>query len=403
MIYLIQVTLYTAILYLVYLAFLKNRSDHQWSRAYLLVNMILPFVLPFISMPVFEQNGATIAEVMLPVVNVSTELSTKAASIGILPVIYLSVSSLLLGYFIAQAVQIVMFIRRHTFETAGNMRLIRNTGMGPGSWFNYIFIPAEGADTAVLAHEEAHVRHRHSYDIVLMRLVQCVAWPNVMLLFIAKELKTVHEFQADAVAGNNTETYGTTLLNELFHTKHFSLSHTFFHHPIKRRIMMLQKNKPHAGKTKVVALSLLLVTSMLYVQCSKDVMPAPDATANGPKIEKNADGVYNYVEQGAEFDGDLVAYLVENIKYPKDAQQERIEGRVVVRFIVDEQGNIINAKTVNVKKVDERLSKAAIDVVSNMPKWKPAMHNGKKVKVYYTLPISYKLNTPETPSADPKG
>lgn len=406
MIYLIQVTLYTALLYLVYLAFLKNKSDHNWSRAYLLLNMVLPFVLPLISMPVFEQNSTMIAEVMLPVVNVSTDVSDKAASIGVLPILYISISCLLLGYVLAQAVHVTMFIKRHPFEKTGNIRLIRNTSMGPGSWFNYVFIPATDADAAVLAHEEAHVRHKHSYDIVLMRLIQCVAWPNVILFFIAKELKTVHEFQADAVAGTNMETYGTTLLNELFHTKHFSLSHTFFHHPIKRRIMMLQKNKSHAGKMKVVTLSLLLVTSMLYVQCTKDSDSAAkskneelkeDEIANklygkGLKIEKlDPDAPPHELEYDVapEFGSDLMEYMAKNIKYPKKAQKEKIEGRVVVKFVVDEEGNVTNPKIV--RSPDQSLSDAALDVINNMPKWKPGEMKGKRVKVSLTLPVSFKL------------
>ena len=64
MIYLIQATFYTAIFYMVYLLFLKNRTDHSWSRAYLLMNMTLPFVLPLISLPVFNNQRNAIHEVM---------------------------------------------------------------------------------------------------------------------------------------------------------------------------------------------------------------------------------------------------------------------------------------------------------------------------------------------------
>lgn len=411
MIYLIQVTFYSAILYMVYLLFLKNRTDHNWSRAYLLVNMTLPFAIPFISLPYFEQNSNAVAQVMLPVVNIGAEVSDKANAISVLPTIYIALSSVLLGYLIAQAVQITLFLKRHDWEKLGNVRLIRNTSMGPGSWFNYVFIPKDDADNAVLAHEKAHVHFRHSYDVVLMRLIQCFAWPNVMTWIIAKELKTVHEFQADAIAGSNKATYGETLLNELFHTKHFSLSHTFFHHPIKRRIMMLQKNKSHAGKMKVVTLSLLLVTGMLFVQCSKDVAGGStedkrssdsEAVAKklygegvklNPKSEIDANGIYNVVDKMPEFDGDLMKFLGSNIKYPEQAKKDKIEGRVVVKFVIDENGNVANALIL--KSPDQSLSDAALAVVNSMPKWKPGENKGKKVKVYFTLPIQYKMESPE--------
>jgi TonB family protein len=392
MIYLIQVTMYAAILYMVYLLFLKNKTDHNWSRAYLLVNMVLPFALPFISLSIFEQNSDAVAAVILPVVTIGAEVSEKASAISVLPIIYIAISCTLLGYLIAQAVQITLFLKRHESEKLGNIRLIRNTSMGPGSWFSYVFIPKEDADEAVLQHERAHVRFGHSYDIVLMRLIQCFAWPNILIWVIAKELKTVHEFQADAVAGNNKATYGETLLNELFHTKHFSLSHTFFHHPIKRRIMMLQKNKSHAGKMKVITLSLLMVTGMIFVQCSKDTAPQT-ATISLPEQTKDKNGVYNMVDKMPEFNGDLMKYMVNNIKYPESAKTKKIEGRVVVKFVVDEKGNVAKAEVL--KSPDQTLSDAALAVVNTMPKWIPGENKGKKVKVYFTLPISYRLETPE--------
>jgi TonB family protein len=356
------------------------------------MNMILPFALPFVSLPYFEQNSKVVAQVMLPVVTIGSAVSEKANTISILPTIYIAISSILLGYLIAQAVHITLFLKRHTAEKIGNIKLIRNTAMGPGSWFSYVFIPKTDADHAVLAHEKAHVHFRHSYDVVLMRIMQCVAWPNIMTWIIAKELKTVHEFQADAVAGNNKATYGETLLNELFHTKHFSLSHTFFHHPIKRRIMMLQKNKSHVGKMKVVTLSLLMVTGMLYVQCSKDNIPQTE-TVSLPEQTKDKNGVYSVVDQMPEFDGNLMEYLGKNIKYPEKAKNEKIEGRVVIKFVIDEKGAVTNAEVV--KSPNQQLSDAALAVVNGMPKWKPGETKGKKVKVYYTLPIMYKLDSPE--------
>ena len=394
MIYLIQATCYTAILHLVYLLFLKNRSDHQWSRLYLLLNMILPFLLPLISMPIFERNNAAITQVMLPVVTIGAQVSEQAKQINVLPIIYIGISSVLLGYFIAQAVQIMLFVKRNFSERTGKIKLIRSTGMGPGSWFNYVFIPGTEADAAVLKHEEAHVHFKHSYDIVFIRLLQCVAWPNVMLFLIMKELKTVHEFQADAVAAKNKETYNTTLLNELFHTKHFSLSHTFFHHPIKRRIMMLQKNKSHAGKKKVVTLLMLLMTGMLYIQCTKNVS-AKTAAINPEEEKIDASGAYNVVDKMPRFyyTSDVGTFMMQNIQYPEAAKTNKIGGRVVVKFIVDEEGKVTNAEIL--ESPDKSLSDAALAAVNKMPTWIPGEKDGKKVKVYYTLPMSF---VPEMPT-----
>lgn len=379
---------------MVYLLFLKNRTDHQWSRAYLLLNMVLPFVLPLVSLPIFERNNAAITEVVLPVVSIGAQVSEQARNINVLPIIYIGISSVLLGYLLAQAFRIMLFIKRHPSERSGKIRLIRSSGMGPGSWFSYVFIPEGDADAAVLKHEEAHVHYRHSYDIVFTRLLQCVAWPNVMLFLIMKELRTVHEFQADAVAARDKRTYNATLLNELFYTKHFSLSHTFFHHPIKRRIMMLQRNRTNASKLRVVTFTMLLMTGMLYIQCTKNVSAQPAANQTE---EQKADvaGVYTVADKMPRFyyTSDLPGFLRQHIRYPETALANKKGGRVVVKFVVDEEGKVRDARVL--ESPDQTLSETALAVVNKMPQWIPGEKDGKKVKVYYTLPISF---VPEMPT-----
>jgi TonB family protein len=392
MLYFIQTSFYAAILYLVYLIFMKNKTGHSWSRVYLLMNMVLPFILPLVQIKGLQTDDATISSVILPVVSIGTNVSSKAESIELLPAVYMAVSFILLGYLLAQALQLVLFLRRHTAEKNGNVYLLRGTGMGPGSWFNYIFIPAEDASEAVMKHERAHILLRHSYDIIFSRLLLCFAWPNLMLWLIVNELKTVHEFQADAVAGTDNRDYSKSLLNELFHTKHFTLTHTFSNHQIKRRIMMLQNNAP-TGKMKVVVLSLLTVTTMLYVQCSKDMSAPVTASA-----EKDKDGVYTRVDKMPEFSGGnyLSSYMADKLQYPESAIAKNIEGIVQVRFIVDESGNIKDPQVTSTP--DAALAEAALAAVKGMPKWKPGENKGRKVKVYCTLPVSFMLNRPKQAS-----
>lgn len=85
----------------------------------------------------------------------------------------------------------------------------------------------------------------------------------------------------------------------------------------------------------------------------------------------------------------LVQFLVHTIKYPADAQRDRIEGRVVVNFIVDVDGSI--SDIVVVKPVHPSLDEEAKRVVSLMPKWKPGRKDGINVRVKYTLPLTFQL------------
>lgn len=140
--------------------------------------------------------------------------------------------------------------------------------------------------------------------------------------------------------------------------------------------------------------------------------PQKEITASGPKDEKgDPDGidpgivapstgtgvvdapppptVFSYVEQMPVSGYDIPSYLGKNIKYPDAARENNIEGRVVVKFVVNEDGHISEVQVV--RGIGGGCDEEAKRVVQAMPPWKPGKQNGKAVKVYFTLPIQFKL------------
>ncbi|MBQ8115041.1 MAG: energy transducer TonB [Prevotella sp.] len=110
--------------------------------------------------------------------------------------------------------------------------------------------------------------------------------------------------------------------------------------------------------------------------------------------EKNRgkDFVFDVVEKMPSFPGGYQAlfdYLDKNIKYPAKAVKNKIQGRVIVQFTVDEKGRLSDIKVV--KSVEPSLNAEAVRVVKSMPRWNPGMQNGKAVKVRYTLPVTFRL------------
>lgn len=97
--------------------------------------------------------------------------------------------------------------------------------------------------------------------------------------------------------------------------------------------------------------------------------------------------VFKYVEQMPEPEYDVQKYLSENIYYPDDAYALNINGKVLIEFIVMEDGSITNARIV--KSVYPPLDSEALRVVSRMPGWKPGRQNGKAVNIYFTVPITF--------------
>lgn len=115
---------------------------------------------------------------------------------------------------------------------------------------------------------------------------------------------------------------------------------------------------------------------------------APEVEAE----EVDEDIIVDHVEHMPEFPGGMTAlmkYLGSNIKYPSISQEVGSQGRVIVQFVVNKDGTIVNPTVV--RGVDAYLDKEAVRVISSMPKWKPGVQNGKKVRVKYTVPVVFRL------------
>ena len=104
------------------------------------------------------------------------------------------------------------------------------------------------------------------------------------------------------------------------------------------------------------------------------------------------DEIFVVVEQQPEFPGGpeaLLKFIGENVRYPKEAQEKGIQGRVIVNFVVNKDGSLSDMKVV--RGQDASLDAEAIRIISTMPKWKPGMQRGKAVNVRFTLPITFRL------------
>ena len=131
---------------------------------------------------------------------------------------------------------------------------------------------------------------------------------------------------------------------------------------------------------KLLLMSLMAMLGLTTVNAQKTVV-----------AQKNQQ-VFDVVEQMPEYPGGMQAlfeYLGQNLKYPEDAKQQKVEGRVIAIFVVETDGSISNVEVV--KPVFPSLDAEAVRVLSDMPKWKPGMQSGKVVRVKYTVPINFSL------------
>lgn len=100
-------------------------------------------------------------------------------------------------------------------------------------------------------------------------------------------------------------------------------------------------------------------------------------------------------EIAPEYPGGTVAmlsYIQQNLKYPEGAKEQEIQGRVIVQFTIEKDGTVSDVNVV--KSVDPLVDAEVVRIVSDMPAWKPGMHEGKPVRVSYSIPIRFRLQAP---------
>ena len=109
-----------------------------------------------------------------------------------------------------------------------------------------------------------------------------------------------------------------------------------------------------------------------------------------PKVEQKVENkILTIAEQMPSFKGNVNAWLSSHLSYPAVAAESGIQGKVIVKFVVGKDGSVSHAQVV--RGVDPSLDKEAIRAVNSMPKWNPGMNNGQPASVWFTLPVTFKL------------
>ena len=131
------------------------------------------------------------------------------------------------------------------------------------------------------------------------------------------------------------------------------------------------------------------------IQASDDTQAAVEVKYTPVEVEEEEveeQQIFQVVEEMPEFPGGMgecMKFLAKNIKYPTVAQENGVQGRVIVQFVVNRDGTIVDP--VVMRGVDPYLDKEALRVISMMPKWKPGKQRGKEVRVKYTVPVMFRL------------
>ena len=432
--YLIKSAFSITILYMVFHLFFRNRVSFMFNRVLLIsivlfglivpmlsfnINSVLNFSSPYAS-TIINSEGLITVNLKEIVINSETQYKLFGMSfIKIIALVYLLISLVLGLWFVLKVVRLFMLTRKNETRTIDGFKFVfLNDNYPTFSFFNIVFIHKQLFDSKVesekiIEHEGVHSVQRHSIDLLFAELLIIIQWFNPIVYFIRKSIKENHEFLADkGILKNDFDIpdYKLLLLRNSTTIRTGSITHNFSYSLIKKRFKMMEK-KDSKIKFILAMMILPIAFSLAFFACSspeieedmpvviteepakepteeKVVMPMPyEQPQTVPEAE-----IFAVVEEMPTFPGgveELYKYLGANIKYPEQAKDDNIQGRVFVNFVVEKDGEITNVKIL--RGIGGGCDEEAIRVVSSMPKWKPGTQRGKNVRVAYNLPIKYSL------------
>ena len=276
------------------------RRDHwlQLSRVYLLATLAFSLLYPMVRLPEVELPLPTLDGMDLPAVNIDVSGVDEAspAKVFVHPSgnewAWIPLAVYLVGVVVSMSVLAMQLIR-----TARAIRQMPKQGKGlhllddntpPCSFFKHIIIGTNGLNEeqlqCILAHEQLHVRQRHTFDVLLMRVMCCAAWFNPFVWLYVHELRAVHEYLADGavLTVHGREGYLGLLYREATGFGYGHITNNFQSINIKNRIAMMNRKKTRFGAWKLLA--TLPVTAVLMLVGCKPVEAAPTTGGYGNTV-----------------------------------------------------------------------------------------------------------------------
>ena len=449
LIYQIKVGLCLIAFYLLWKLLLSRETFHRFNRVALLTVMALVMVLPWMRLsldaaaPVAKQMVVLEDLIVTPNTPQVAAQQSSWSVMGIATVLYFIGMALVAAWLLHSQWNLRRLMkngRREALPNGATLHVVPGD-ISPFSYFGHIVINEQDYrdnPREILIHEQAHIDLRHSWDVMFLGLITLFQWWNPAAWLLGRELRQVHEYEADMAVlnqGVDVKQYQLLLIRKSVGDKLFSMANNFNYQSLKKRIRMMTMNKSSRWNTlralavvPVIALALLAfanpksvaagVTSVQQDNAVQSEVQAPEPVqveaANQPvevkavpeAVEMNTEElapvdtepqskkVYNSVEQMPEFPGgmaEMMKFLQQNIQYPANAAKNNVEGRVILQFVVEKDGQIGEVKVV--RSVDPELDAEALRVVKSMPNFIPGRQDGKPVAVWYTIPISFKLQS----------
>ncbi len=440
--YLFEVLVCSGVLYTLYAVWLDRRVPFRWCRIYLTWAGVLSLLIPLLRIPVWPHPAAVLpAAPFDPTGPADAEVAAAAEtsngwSVVLLALYLFGVLTMLLP--LVRQVLLLRRWRRGAEIAAGReYRLVRTAEpIEACSFLRTVYVWRQTPEkelAMILLHEASHVRHRHSLERMAMETMKALCWWNPFFWLAAMQLNEVEEFEADrdVIAGGcDCGEYMQLILKQLLGVSPEIASGLRTSRTRKRfRMMAAAPRPPHARWRMALALPVVAglvcafsftVRADEYRYVESEGTPLSDPHRNpstplaAPPDQREADGqtaaakpsepaATEVAQSAAEpflvsevmprfRDGDLLYFrqwVKAQINYPKEALEQRIEGTVILSFVVERDGSVDEVQVL--RSPNQLFADEAVRVVKRSPRWEPAIQQGKKVRLRFTLPVDFQL------------
>ncbi len=421
LLYIGRASLYLAIFYAFFLLVMRKTSFFRFNRAVLLIGTVVCHVLPLPRLRTVIVNGAgeATAQAGEPVM---VGVGAQGAAFGWPTGLYLAGVAAVAALVLMSVIRTLRLIRGgETRECDGYRLTLVDRDVPSFSWCRHIVMARADYEKypAILRHELQHIRHAHSLDILLMTGFAAVHWFNPLVWIARTELALLHEYEADEGLirqGIDATQYQLLLVRKAVGEQRFSMANGFNHAKLKQRIAMMHKKQtPSFIRLAYVGVLPFLAATMFACNPANekfsveepDIVPVTietPAPAAAPTVEtvtvpaaaatpETESVPFGLVAVKPKFQGGdantFAKWVSDHLNYPDDAKEAGISGRALVQFVIDEEGQLRDAKVV--RSIHPSLDAEALRVISSSPKWTPGGDGNKPISVTYLFPVIFTL------------
>ena len=412
--YIIKTILCSAILILFYYLVLEREKIYRFNRFYLLFSIVFAFIVPLIAIKIRTAVSLMPATVYQPVISFQGTVTQQAPPFvsenitpgNVLLLVYIAVTLFLLCRFIIYIFILFTKIKKNdSVHYHGAKLVLTKDNHVPYSFLNYVFIFKEdfekgNIEKEIFSHELAHIRQKHSLDILFIELITLFAWINPLLYLYRKAIQLNHEFLADEFVINtitSPQDYQLLLLDKARQPSVLVLSSSFNYLQTKKRIIMMTKKssfriailKQIALIPVIIIIGFLFSTKVIAQDSKKTVQKQANTSLEQQKQSPENDPSFKQDRHNLSMG--FSSWVANQIKYPPESLKNNVKGWVHVGYTVELDGTISNVK-INATP-DPMLGDAVAKVVKNSPKWMPGKNTTDKSP--FKSAVSIKFEIPE--------